>query len=52
MIDPGNRAIRDELDRLGRRTRPVLRFLPRGHRLNRWLGLARQRWARRESLAA
>lgn len=46
MIDPGSRAIRDELERLGRRNRPVLRFLPRGHLLNRWLGQARRRLGR------
>lgn len=46
MIDPGSRTIRAELERLGRRGSPVLRFLPRSHRLNRWLGQARQRLRR------
>lgn len=41
MIDPGNGPIQSELDRLGRRVEPVLRFLPRRHFVNRWLGSAK-----------
>ena len=41
MIDPGNEAIAVELARLGHRIEPVLRFLPRGHPVNRWLGSAK-----------
>jgi Flp pilus assembly protein TadD len=41
MIDPGNQAITRALKELGARNEPVLRFLPRGHLLNRWLGSAR-----------
>lgn len=43
MIDPANQAIAAELARLGQRQRPVLRFLPRRHVLNRWLGRVRSR---------
>ncbi len=43
MIDPESAAARTELRTLGERGRPVLRFLPRRHLLNRWLGRARQR---------
>lgn len=43
MIDPANAAIAAELARLGQRRRPVLRFLPRRHLLNRWLGRVRTR---------
>lgn len=42
MIDPGNLAIRAQLGELGIRQPPVLRFLPRRHLCNRWLG--RLRW--------
>lgn len=42
MIDPGNRAIRSEVARMGVRRRPVLEFLPRRHFLNRWLGRVRR----------
>lgn len=42
MIDPGNEGARTTLEQLGRRRRPVLRFLPRRHLLNRWLGRARR----------
>jgi hypothetical protein len=38
MIDPENEAIHRELQRLGERVPPVLRFLPRRHLLNRLLG--------------
>ncbi len=41
MIDPGNMEIAQALEDLGSRCDPILRFLPRGHRLNRWLGSAR-----------
>ncbi len=41
MIDPANPVIQQELDRLGRRVEPVLRFLPRRHFVNRWLGTAK-----------
>jgi tetratricopeptide (TPR) repeat protein len=41
MIDPGNQTIRRLLEDLGPRRDPVLRFLPRGHILNRWLGSVR-----------
>lgn len=44
MIDPANRPIRALLEELGTRQRQILRFLPRGHILNRWLGRARARW--------
>lgn len=43
MIDPGSEGIAEELRRLGVRRRPPLRFLPRRHRMNRWLGRLRQR---------
>lgn len=41
MIDPANREIQQALQQLGARTSPVLRFLPRHHFINRWLGSAR-----------
>jgi len=41
MIDPGNAGMIDELHRLGLRRLPVLRFLPRRHPINRWLGRIR-----------
>jgi len=41
MIDPANSAIERSLRELGDRMPPVLRFLPRRHPLNRWLGTAR-----------
>lgn len=41
MIDPGDAATLRALRDLGARNDPVLRFLPRGHLLNRWLGSAR-----------
>ena len=43
MIDPGHKAITSLLRELGLRRGPVLRFLPRTHRLNVWLGHARHR---------
>ena len=45
MIDPGNEAIAAELARLGIRRAPLLRFLSRRHRVNRWLGILRGRIA-------
>ena len=47
MIDPGSPEVRRLLDELGPRARPVLRFLPRGHLLNRWLGSGRHVFTRR-----
>ena len=41
MIDPANAEIQLALQRLGSRMDPVLRFLPRQHFINRWLGNAR-----------
>lgn len=41
MIDPGNVVIAQELQVLGVRQKPPLRFLPRRHTLNRWLGTLR-----------
>lgn len=41
MIDPENDEIGAELRRLGVRRRPVLGFLRRKHRINRWLGQLR-----------
>ena len=43
MIDPSHREITSLLRELGQRRGPVLRFLPRTHRLNVWLGHARHR---------
>jgi len=43
MIDPSHSAITGMLRELGMRRGPVLRFLPRTHRLNVWLGQARSR---------
>jgi predicted Zn-dependent protease len=39
MIDPRNRRIVRALESLGLRRRPPLPFLPRGHTLNRLLGM-------------
>lgn len=41
MIDPANIEIASALEQLGARLSPVLRFLPRRHFINRWLGSAR-----------
>jgi len=41
MIDPANEGIEELLEEFGLRREPVLRFLPRRHLLNRWLGSAR-----------
>jgi tetratricopeptide (TPR) repeat protein len=43
MIDPENEVIAEELTRLGVRQSRALHFLPRGHRVNRWLGRFRAR---------
>jgi Flp pilus assembly protein TadD len=43
MIDPANDALAEDLARLGHRALPVLRFLPRHHPVNRWLGRMRHR---------
>jgi tetratricopeptide (TPR) repeat protein len=44
MIDPAHAPLAAELEQLGRRQPPVLQFLPRSHRLNRWLGRLRRRF--------
>lgn len=51
LIDPENGPILDALARLGIRQRPVLRFLPRRHLLNRLLGRVRG-WLRRRAAAS
>lgn len=38
MIDPENERLRTKLRELGMRRRPLIRFLPRGHLINRLLG--------------
>ena len=43
MINPSHKPISQLLRELGMRRGPVLRFLPRTHRLNVWLGQARYR---------
>jgi tetratricopeptide (TPR) repeat protein len=43
MIDPACGAINGELERMGLRQRPALRFLRRQHPINRWLGRVRTR---------
>jgi len=43
MIDPANEEIIRDLHDLGVRRRPSLGFLPRGHLVNRWLGIIRGR---------
>jgi predicted Zn-dependent protease len=43
MVEPDNRRIQRRLAQLGVRRRPPLRFLPRGHRLNRFLGRVQAR---------
>jgi tetratricopeptide (TPR) repeat protein len=47
MIDPAHTEIRADLTELGMRSSPVLRFLPRKHLVNRWLGRWRQIWSER-----
>jgi len=51
MIDPSNKRIEALLADLGRRRGPILRFLPRDHRLNVWLGQARHRFQRQGAAA-
>ena len=41
MIDPANLEIQGLFNQLGLRGKPVLRFLPRRHPFNRWLGSMR-----------
>ncbi len=41
MIDPAHPGIGEALSQLGFREEPVLKFLPRRHPINRWLGSAR-----------
>ncbi len=48
MIDPANVEIQRALDQLGARMDPVLRFLPRQHFINRWLGSARHTLTERQ----
>ena len=48
MIDPANAEIQQALDQLGARMDPVLRFLPRQHFINRWLGSARHTLTERQ----
>lgn len=38
MVDPNDQGIRNKLAHFGERRRPPLRFLPRGHWMNRVLG--------------
>ena len=51
MVDPENALVHRRLAELGIRRRPLIRFLPRGHALNRLLGrvqarmLGRAAWA-------
>jgi Flp pilus assembly protein TadD len=52
MIDPSNKAISSMLGELGMRKGPLLRFLPRNHRVNVWLGQARHRIRRPRAAAA
>ena len=52
MIDPSNKSIAQMLREIGMRQGPVIRFLPRGHRLNVWLGQARHRVRSRSAAAA
>ena len=48
-VDPAHAGLREMEKRLGRRNAPVIRFLPRGHALNRRLGRLRAAWrARRD----
>lgn len=45
MVDPENDPIRKQLAELGIRRPPPIRFLPRGHMLNRLLGRVKSRFA-------
>lgn len=51
MIDPAHKPNSELLRDLGMRRGPVLRFLPRAHRLNVWLGHARHRLGSRSAAA-
>jgi tetratricopeptide (TPR) repeat protein len=51
MIDPSNVPLETLLRDLGDRMSPVLRFLPRRHPVNRWLGTARYLLIARTPLA-
>jgi len=44
---PGEPRLTAAWDALGRRSRPVIPFLPRGNPLNIWLGRLRHRWRQR-----
>ena len=46
MIDPATLEAQAFFSQLGRRSPPVLRFLPRRHLLNRWLGSVRSVFVR------
>jgi len=50
-LDPTHPELCDELARVDRRSRPVLGFLGRAHRLNRWLGRCRAVSGRRRHAA-
>ncbi len=50
-IDPGDAGIREQIRILGVRKRPVLGFLKRDHRLNRWFGRIRHRIEERTPVA-
>jgi tetratricopeptide (TPR) repeat protein len=53
MIDPDNGAIAEDLRIMGVRRSPILPFLSRRHRINRWLGALRRRTpVARRALAA
>lgn len=52
MIDPSNKRISTMLKELGMRKGPILRFLPRNHRVNVWLGQARHRIRRSRAAVA
>ncbi len=49
LVDASNPELLNLKARLGHRRRPVLRFLPRRHFLNRWLGKIRHRLLGRRS---
>jgi tetratricopeptide (TPR) repeat protein len=46
-LHPDDAGLRDALDSLGRRARPVLPFLPRSNPANAFLGRLRHRWRNR-----
>jgi tetratricopeptide (TPR) repeat protein len=48
MIDPASAGVRELQCDLGFRSEPILRFLPRRHFVNRWLGSLRYRLSRSE----